>query len=60
MDTLISVVGKVSEYIVAHIERQASYLICYKANFKTLTDDVKDLDDERQRMMILVEEEGRN
>ncbi|CAI8606574.1 unnamed protein product [Vicia faba] len=60
MDTLIFVVGKVSEYTVAHIEHQASYLIRYKANFKMLTDDVKDLDDERQRMMILVEEERRN
>ncbi|KAL5067586.1 hypothetical protein RYX36_018473 [Vicia faba] len=60
MDIVISVVGKVSEYTVAPIGRQASYLICYKANFKTLADDVKDLDDERQRMIHLVEEERRN
>ncbi|KAL5066894.1 hypothetical protein RYX36_017781 [Vicia faba] len=60
MDIVISVVGKVSEYTVAPIGRQASYLICYKANFKTLADDVKEIDDARQRMMILVEEERRN
>ncbi|CAI8601838.1 unnamed protein product [Vicia faba] len=60
MDIVISVVGKVSEYTVAPIGRQASYLICYKANFKMLADDVKDLDDERQRMIHLVEEERRN
>ncbi|XP_058724261.1 uncharacterized protein LOC131595803 [Vicia villosa] len=59
MDILISVVGKVAEYTVAPIGRQASYLICYKANFKTLADHVKDLEDERERMMRLVEEEER-
>ncbi|CAI8601837.1 unnamed protein product [Vicia faba] len=60
MDILISVVGKVSEYTVAPIGRQASYLIRYKANFKTLADDVKEIEYARQRMMILVEEERRN
>ncbi|XP_058753480.1 uncharacterized protein LOC131626661 isoform X2 [Vicia villosa] len=60
MEIVTSVVGKVAEFTVLPIGRQASYLIFYKANFKMLADHVKDLDDERERMTRLVEEEERN
>ncbi|KAI5397454.1 uncharacterized protein LOC127092588 [Lathyrus oleraceus] len=60
MEIVAAVVGKITEYTVAPIVRQASYLICYEGNFKTLADDVKDLDAARERMMVLVEEERRN
>ncbi|XP_061346314.1 disease resistance protein RPS2-like, partial [Gastrolobium bilobum] len=60
MDILISIAGKVAEYTVAPIGRQACYLIFYKDNFKKLDDDVKELEDTRVRLNHSVEEERRN
>ncbi|MCH97556.1 disease resistance protein, partial [Trifolium medium] len=60
MEILISVVAKVAEYTVLPIGRQASYLIFYKDNFKMLEVHVKDLEDAREQMTHLVEEEWRN
>jgi len=60
MEILISVVGKIAEYTVLPIGRQASYLIFYKGNFKSLKDNVEDLQAARERMIHLVESERRN
>lgn len=60
MDILISVVGKVAEYTVAPIGRQAGYLIFYRGNFKELADHVKELEGARERMNHSVEEERGN
>ncbi|WJX17424.1 hypothetical protein P8452_07345 [Trifolium repens] len=60
MEILASVVGKVVDYAVAPIGRQASYLIFYKCNFKLLADHVKDLQAAKERVLHLVEEERRN
>ncbi|GAU43418.1 hypothetical protein TSUD_398930 [Trifolium subterraneum] len=60
MEILTSVVGKIIDYTFVSIGRQTSYLIFYKGNFKMLADDVKDLQDARERVFHLVEEERRN
>ncbi|XP_039683128.1 uncharacterized protein [Medicago truncatula] len=60
MEILISVVAKIAEYTVVPIGRQASYLIFYKGNFKTLKDHVKDLEAARERMIHSVERERGN
>ncbi|CAJ2673481.1 unnamed protein product [Trifolium pratense] len=60
MEILTSIVGKVVDYTVAPIGRQASYLIFYKGNFKMLADNVNDLQAARERVFHSVEEERRN
>ncbi|XP_039690108.1 uncharacterized protein [Medicago truncatula] len=60
MEILISIVGKIAEYTVVPIGRQASYLIFYKGNFKTLNDHVEDLEAARERMIHSVESEREN
>ncbi|XP_039690148.1 uncharacterized protein [Medicago truncatula] len=60
MEILISVVAKIAEYTVVPFGRQASYLIFYKGNFKTLKDNVEDLEATRERMNHLVEGETQN
>ncbi|KEH26494.1 NBS-LRR type disease resistance protein [Medicago truncatula] len=60
MEILISVVAKIAEYTVVPIGRQASYLIFYKGNFKTLKDHVEDLEAARARMIHSVERERGN
>ena len=60
MEILFSVAAKVAEYTVAPIGRQVGYLISYKANFKKLTDHVKELEDARDEIIDRVEEERRN
>ncbi|GAU10576.1 hypothetical protein TSUD_418130 [Trifolium subterraneum] len=60
METLTSIIGKVVDYTVVPIGRQASYLIFYKGNFKMLADDVKDLQAARERVVHSVEEESGN
>ncbi|KEH16910.1 NBS-LRR type disease resistance protein [Medicago truncatula] len=60
MEILISVVAKIAEYTVVPIGRQASYLIFYKGNFKTLKDHVEDLEAARERMIHSVEKERGN
>ncbi|XP_061339577.1 uncharacterized protein LOC133286205 [Gastrolobium bilobum] len=60
MDILISIAGKVAEYTVEPIGRQAGYLIFYKDNFKKLDDQVKELEDTRVRLNHSVEDERRN
>ncbi|RHN78626.1 putative P-loop containing nucleoside triphosphate hydrolase, leucine-rich repeat domain, L [Medicago truncatula] len=60
MEILSSVVGKVADYTVVSVGRQASYLIFYKANFKMLAVHVKDLEVARERIIHSVEEERRN
>ncbi|GAU50692.1 hypothetical protein TSUD_410480 [Trifolium subterraneum] len=60
MEILTSIIGKVVDYIVVPIGRQASYLIFYKGNFKMLADDVKDLQAARERVVHSVEEESGN
>ncbi|GAU52024.1 hypothetical protein TSUD_418410, partial [Trifolium subterraneum] len=60
MEILTSIVGKVVDYTVAPIGRQASYLIFYKRNFKMLAVHVKNLQAAKERVFHLVEEERRN
>ncbi|XP_024631523.1 uncharacterized protein [Medicago truncatula] len=60
MEILISFVAKIAEYTVVPIGRQASYLIFYKGNFKTLKDHVEDLEAARERMIHSVERERGN
>jgi ATP-dependent Clp protease ATP-binding subunit ClpA len=60
MEILTSLVGKLVDYTVAPIGRQASYLIFYKGNFKMLADHVKDLQAARERVFHSVEEERGN
>ncbi|GAU43410.1 hypothetical protein TSUD_398870 [Trifolium subterraneum] len=60
MEILTSVVGKVVDYTIVPIGRQASYSIFYKGNFKMLADHVKDLQAARERVFYLVEEERGN
>ncbi|WJX10801.1 hypothetical protein P8452_01480 [Trifolium repens] len=60
MEILTAVAGKVADYTVVPIGRQASYLIFYKGNFKKLADHVKDLQAVRERIIHLVEEERGN
>jgi len=60
MEILISIVGKIAEYTVVPIGRQASYLIFYKGNFKTLNNHVGDLEAARERMTHSVESEREN
>ncbi|KAJ1435917.1 P-loop containing nucleoside triphosphate hydrolase [Sesbania bispinosa] len=60
MEVVISIAGKVAEYTVAPIGRQAGYLIFYKGNFKDLADHVKKLDAAKERMKHSIEEEKRS
>ncbi|KEH17599.1 disease resistance protein (CC-NBS-LRR class) family protein [Medicago truncatula] len=60
MEILTSVVGKITEYTIVPIGRQASYLIFYKGNFKKLKDHVENLQAARERMLHSVERERRN
>ncbi|KEH17598.1 NBS-LRR type disease resistance protein [Medicago truncatula] len=60
MEILISIVGKIAEYTVVPIGRQASYLIFYKGNFKTLNNHVGDLEAARERMIHSVKSEREN
>ncbi|GAU50307.1 hypothetical protein TSUD_409190 [Trifolium subterraneum] len=60
MEILTSIIGKVVDYTIVPIGRQASYLIFYKRNFKMLADDVKDLQAARERVVHSVEEESGN
>ncbi|XP_039685413.1 uncharacterized protein [Medicago truncatula] len=60
MEILISVVAKIAEYTIVPIGRQASYLIFYKGNFKTLKDHVEDLEAARERMIHSVKRERGN
>ncbi|WJX17439.1 hypothetical protein P8452_07357 [Trifolium repens] len=60
MEILTFVVGKVVDYTVAPIGRQASYLIFYKGNFKMLADHVKDLQAAKERLLHSVEQERGN
>ncbi|KAK2400176.1 putative disease resistance protein [Trifolium repens] len=60
MEILTSVVGKVADYTVVPIGRQASYLIFYNGKFKMLEAHVNNLHALRERMFHLVEEERGN
>ncbi|RHN78289.1 putative P-loop containing nucleoside triphosphate hydrolase [Medicago truncatula] len=60
MEILISIVGKIAEYTVVPIGRQAKYLIFYNGNFKTLKDHVGDLEAARDRVLHSVERERGN
>ncbi|CAJ2673767.1 unnamed protein product [Trifolium pratense] len=60
MEILTAVAGKVADYTVVPIGRQASYLIFYKGNFKMLADRVNDLHAVRERIIHSVEEERGN
>ncbi|KEH40884.1 putative P-loop containing nucleoside triphosphate hydrolase [Medicago truncatula] len=60
MEILTSIVGKITEYTVEPIVRQANHLIFYKGNFKKLKDSVEHLEDTRERIIHKVESETRN
>ncbi|XP_004514678.1 uncharacterized protein [Cicer arietinum] len=60
MEVVTLVVGKVADYMVVPIGRQAGYLIFYNRNLKELANQVKDLNGTRERIIHSVEEERRN
>ncbi|RVW17469.1 hypothetical protein CK203_085508 [Vitis vinifera] len=59
-EIIIAVAAKVSEYLVAPIRRQLSYLFCYRRHMDDLNKKVQELglakDDFRLLLMKLLEE----
>ncbi|KAI8554865.1 hypothetical protein RHMOL_Rhmol05G0129900 [Rhododendron molle] len=60
LDCVLSIGGKLAEYLIDPIGRQFGYLIYYNTNLQSLRNQVKMLEERRDSVQLLVSEANRN